>query len=156
MYEKKRIKFIVLILVAICFLFKLLQKRIDKYRALADKNNNVFRMMNRWLQIRQEGKTVADYLNNIGCGKVAIYGMGLAGERLLDELRETDILVSYGIDRSAHKLNGEIALYSLYDELSDVDAVIVTIPAYFDSIKTELEKKMDCMVISLEDILYEI
>ena len=45
---------------------------------------------------------------------------------------------------------------SVEDELEEVDAVIVTAVTFFDDILEKLSQKLDCPVISLEDILYEI
>lgn len=133
-----------------------LNNEVKKYKSLSSKNLNNFYLMHRWLQVCREGKSVVNYLEVKGCKRVAIYGMGLAGERLLDELRNTDIRVLYGIDKRAHTLNGEIEIYSLYDKLPNVDIVIVSVPMYFDSIKLELEKKTNCKIVSLDDILHEI
>lgn len=148
--------FVAMLFTANCALLVSLNNRMKKYRALSDKNINNFYLMHRWLQIRQNGKYLGDYLRGMGCRSVAVYGMGLAGERLLDELRNADVQVLYGIDKRAHTLNGEIEVFSLYDDLPAVDAVIVTLPMYFDSIKSELEQKTDCKIVSLDDILYEI
>lgn len=41
------------------------------------------------------------------------------------------------------------------DKLDVVSAVIVTAVYYFDEIKEEMEKKISCPILSLEDILYE-
>jgi len=42
------------------------------------------------------------------------------------------------------------------DSLEDVDVVIVTAITFFDEIETKLSEKLDCPIISLEDILYEV
>ncbi len=36
-----------------------------------------------------------------------------------------------------------------------VDAIVVTAITFYDEIKEELSRKIDCPIISLEDILYE-
>lgn len=157
MHRKTKMFFeVAAVLVLMSSLHMLIKKRTEKNKTLEVKHLNDFHLMHRWLQIYQEGKNLAEYLENMGCKKIAVYGMGLAGERLLDEIRGTDIQILYGIDKRAHKFNGEIEVYSLYDELPEVDAVIVTVPMYFDSIKLELEKITDSKIISLEDILYDI
>ena len=42
------------------------------------------------------------------------------------------------------------------DELEPVDAVVVTAITFFNEIEQKLSKKLDCEIISLEDILYEV
>ena len=45
---------------------------------------------------------------------------------------------------------------SIDDDLEEVDAVVVTAITFFDEIEEKLSQKIDCPIISLEDILYEI
>ena len=40
------------------------------------------------------------------------------------------------------------------DTLPDVDAIIVTAFFFFDEIEQELEDKIDCPIISIEDVVY--
>ena len=40
--------------------------------------------------------------------------------------------------------------------LETVDAVVVTAITFFDEIEERLSEKVDCPIISLEDILYEV
>ena len=42
------------------------------------------------------------------------------------------------------------------DDLENVDAIVVTAITFFDEIAEKLEEKVNCPVISLEDILYEV
>ena len=42
------------------------------------------------------------------------------------------------------------------DTLDDVDAIVVTAVTFFDEIEDELHKKVNCPILSLEDILYEV
>ena len=44
----------------------------------------------------------------------------------------------------------------MQDQLTEVDAVVVTPIVFFNEIEKELSEKLDCPIISLEDILYEI
>lgn len=45
---------------------------------------------------------------------------------------------------------------TLNDKLEAVDVVIVTAITFFEEIENNLSQKMDCPVLSIEDILYEI
>ena len=82
--------------------------------------------------------------------------MSYAGETLVDELRGTDITVSYGIDKNADMIYSFIDVLNMDDELKMVDVVVVTSITVFDEIKQNIKKRMNCPVISLEDILYEL
>lgn len=131
-------------------------KDIEKTKAMSDKHLSLFLMMNQWVKVKQEGKNLAEYLQKNGYKEIAIYGMSYAGETLVDELKDTEVKVAYGIDRKAEDIYANVEMFSLEDDLARVDAVIVTAITFFDEIEEKLSEKLDCPILSLEDILYEV
>lgn len=131
-------------------------KALDEKKKLSDKHLALFLMMNQWVKVKQEGKSLRDFLEKKGYQKIAIYGMSYAGETLIRELESTDIEIAYGIDKNADSLYMNIDIVSPDDELEKVDAVVVTAITFFDEVQEVLCKKLDCPIISLEDILYEV
>lgn len=123
---------------------------------MSEKHLALFLMMNQWVKVKQEGKHLADYLEKQGYKSIAIYGMSYAGERLLEELKGSDIEVRYGIDRNAETIYSDIDLVTIEDSLEPVDAIIITSIFFFDEIEEQLSEKVDYPIISLEDILYEV
>ena len=81
--------------------------------------------------------------------------MGDIGKLLLEELSGSTINVKYGIDRKATG-EGEVVVVNPDDKLEKVDAIVVTAIAYFDEIEEMLSEKVNCPIISLEDIVYEL
>lgn len=128
----------------------------EKVRARSDKHLDLFLMMNQWVKVKQKGKNLSEYFNANGYKKIAIYGMSYAGETLVDELKGTPIEVAYGIDRNADSIYSDLDIVSMEDDLAEVDAIVVTAISFFDEIEEQLSMKIDCPIISLEDILYEI
>ena len=129
---------------------------ISQTKQMSDKHLALFLMMNQWVKVKQEGKNLSVYFQKYGYKRIAIYGMSYAGETLVDELKNTEIEVSYGIDKNADSIYSNIAICSMEDNLDKVDAVVVTAISFFSEIKQKLSEKVDCPVISLEDILYEV
>lgn len=125
-------------------------------KQLSDKHLALFLMMNQWVKVKQEGKSLSSYFEKNGYKEIAIYGMSYAGETLLNELKGTDICVAYGIDKNADVIYADVDVVSVEDTLKDVDAVVVTAITFFDEIEKMLDAKLDCPVLSLEDILYEV
>lgn len=113
-------------------------------------------MFNQWLILKQEGKTIEKYFAENGFRRIAVYGMSYAGERLIDDLKGTEVEVAYGIDRNADRIFSEVEIVNVEDTLQPVDAVVVTAIYNFDEIEEKLSELMDCPIISLEDIIYEI
>ena len=128
----------------------------NKEKARSEKHFAMFLMMNRWVQVRQRGKSPADYLKEQNYRTVAIYGMSYIGERLLEELKDSEIKAAYGIDRNAESLYADIEIVTPEEALEEVDAVIVTSIFFMDEIRRDLSGKISCPIVSLEDILYEI
>lgn len=82
--------------------------------------------------------------------------MSYAGETLVEELKDSNIEVKYGIDKNADSMYIDVDVLTIEDDLESVDAIVVTAITFFDEIEEKLSEKMDCPIISLEDILYEI
>ena len=129
---------------------KMSGEKLDKARKMSDKHLALF------LMVKQKNKNLASYLGEKGYRKIAIYGMSYAGETLAEELADTEVEIRYGIDQKCESIYANFNIVSVEDELEEVDAVIVTAVTFFDDILEKLSQKLDCPVISLEDILYEI
>ena len=126
-----------------------------KIRESADKYFLYFLMANQWIKLKQDGVAIEDYFKKNGYQNIAIYGMAQLGEILYQELEKTSVEVSYAIDASPDRLLVHYCnILQPEDDLPDVDAVIVTPIPYFKSIKRKLSKKLECPIISLEDVLY--
>ena len=59
--------------------------KTKKVQLMSDKHLALFLMMNQWVKVKQEGKSLAVYFETNGFKKIAIYGMSYAGETLVDE-----------------------------------------------------------------------
>lgn len=135
---------------------QLASKKTKQQKEYADKHLALYLLMNQWVRIKQENKSMSDYLKKEGYKEIAIYGMNYVGETLLKELQDSSVEVKYGIDKNADNINSDINVVTPEGELKTVDAVIVTAVTFFYEIDESLSKKMDCPILSLEDILYEL
>lgn len=131
-------------------------EKVEKASKMSDKHLALFQMMNQWVRIKQEGKNLSEYFVKNNYKKIAIYGMSYAGETLVEELKSTKTEVVYGIDRNAESIYSDVDIVSLEDDLAEVDVVVVTAITFFDEIEERISKKMNCPILSLEDILYEV
>ena len=119
-----------------------------------NKSQEFYAVLVQWLHNIHNGFTLEDYLEKKGYKEVAIYGFKELGVCLLEELQDSDVKVVYGIDRDADSIYVPCRLYKPDESLPRVDAVIVTAIHYFDDIKAMLEGKINCPIISLEDIVF--
>ena len=120
------------------------------------KFHEFYAILLQWVHMHNDGKTVGAYLKKLGYNTVAIYGMKELGERLYDELKDTGIEVKYMIDKNADTIYADVDVVEPEDTLEEVDVIVVTAIHYFDEIEEALAEKIDCPVISLEDIVFEL
>lgn len=129
--------------------------KTDQMKKMADKHLALFLMMNQWVKVKQEGKTLVSYFSEHGYKTAAVYGMSHVGETLLNELKDSEIEILYGIDRNTG-LYSYIDILTVNDPLPEVDVIVVTAITFFDEICELLMDKVSCPIVSMEDILYEI
>lgn len=118
--------------------------------------NSYYDTLNGWLCFRQQGKKMEDYLLQFGYKKIAIYALGAIGVRLYYELKDTNIQVAYAIDQNTDTHIEDLKVVSKKDKLENVDAVIVSIGFAYENIIKELGQKIDCPILSLQKLVYEI
>lgn len=106
-----------------------------------------------WFVLKQKGVNISSVLESKGIEKLAIYGMHTLGNILAEELDGTSIVVKCGIDKNCVFKDVKIPVVKPDDCLEAVDAVIITPMMDYCEIRKTLESKMDCQVISLEDII---
>ena len=126
------------------------------YRGITRKYIYLFQLMTTWMALKQKNSNIAEYLAQRNYRRIAIYGMSHIGLRLIEELRERNMEVVYAIDRNVKNLFLDIRTVYPKEELENVDAIIVTAVESFYEIRDMLKQKIECPIISLEDIIYEI
>lgn len=131
-------------------------KTIEQKSQKVDKFKSYYNMLNQWLILKQEGKSLEKYFLDNGYKTIAVYGMGEMGNRLYDELKGSSVEIKYAIDKNAASTFSELEVVDPEDDFAEVDAVIVSAIFAFDEVEELLQKKVDCPVISLEDVVYEV
>lgn len=132
---------------------KQLQPIYSKEEHLLDQ----YHLLNHWLEIKNEGKSAADYFEFMGYHHIAIYGMAELANRLSEDLAESSVFIDYGIDRDVCCTMARIdKIYYPEEELPETDVVIVTPYQFFEDIRKKLEERLDCPVISIEDVIWSI
>lgn len=131
------------------------EKELDRAKELIYKNDKIIQVFDQFLTIKQEGKDLSLFFKENGYKKVAIYGVGYLGKRICDELISADVEVVYFIDKSVENMEKMLPIFKPEQKLPAADVVIVTPVFYFHSIEIELEKYVNCPIISIEDVLDE-
>lgn len=118
------------------------------------KDHILYEFMNRWLMLKQRGIEISSFFSKKRIYTVAIYGIRCMGERLYDELKESEVNVEYVIDRNPIELDGKVLVRHPDEELKPVDAVVITPIFDYLEIKDKLSDKLDCPMFFIEDVLF--
>ena len=113
-------------------------------------------VLERWIKLYQQKVYVKDYLKKENVSTVAIYGLGRIGTLLLQDLRQSQVNVLYGIDRRAGQLKEDIPIITLEDEWKTVDMIIVAASVDYDELKAQIRRHTDCKIMLLNDIIMEL
>lgn len=104
------------------------------------KSAMMFPVVLKWLEIRQNGHFLDEYFRKNHIQTIGIYGMGVLGCRLYDELVNSDIQIKYLMDRNPKGMDKIFKFSILGKEELDVDAIVVTVISsekqVIDEIKT--------------------
>lgn len=123
------------------------EKRIDQY-------GSYWRLMDKWLSLKEENRSLADILEKKHIYKVAIYGVGMLGKHLINDLLDSNIEIVCAMDKKVIDKKYDFPVIQIVEKIPDgipeSDVVIIT-PVYeFSNIKKLFEKKKMENVISLE------
>lgn len=131
------------------------EKHCELVSKQADRFSEFYTLMQQWVKVYQNGRTLEDYFKKNNYKKIAVYGMSEVGYMILKELEASAVEVSYCIDKNADNLFAEIDMRRPDAELTPVDAVVVAVVQFYDEVKDVLSGKLDCPVISLSDVVWE-
>ncbi len=132
-----------------------MEKPLCEKDITTEKFRMLYHMLERWLEMKQMGRSLEDYFVSNSYRKIAVYGMGEAGMLLAHELDGSAVKIEYGIDKNV-KVESPVPMFHPNEQLPEIDAVVVTAIAYFGEIEEMLKKKLACPVLALDEIIYEV
>lgn len=121
-----------------------------------NKYIRMFGVLDYWFEMKRKHKEIETYFRNNDFRTIAVYGIGYLGKHFVEELDQSDITVKFIVDKKAEQSPNKIAIYRPDDLFPEVDVIVVTAIVDFDDISDLLESKVDCPIVSLEDIIYEL
>ncbi len=118
------------------------------------KNDSIIKVLDYWMNLREQNISVASILLANGYDNVAIYGYGVLGRRLYEELKSSSVKVNYIVDKRLSGVTGNVSILSPSDSLEPTGIMIVTAIGDYWTIRKNMKEKLDCPIISLEDVIY--
>lgn len=139
----------VFILITYC-IYK--NKEIKSQNKKINKFKQYYEILNFWLKATFEGKSIEKVIMQQGYKTIAIYGMGEIGQRLFENLKNTDIEVAYIIDEGVSYFD-ELEIKNIGDELSPVDLIVITPIFDYEIISKKLSFYYQYKICSIKDII---
>lgn len=128
------------------------QKNINdlKNRYIADCNLNHLMLLERKIE------NVKELLHDQNVDKIAIYGVGVVGQKLIDFFSKAKVSICYGIDQNSSNFVKGLRVLRPEEISNDMDMIIVTPEMAFDDIKKKIETKVNIPIVRLSELLEEL
>lgn len=128
---------------------------LNSARYYSDKHLKLYLLALKWIQLKQAGKHIENYLLDKGYSAIAIYGMSYMGTTLLSDIDQNMIDIRYGIDAKADKITASIPVFFPKDELPEADVIINTTTLDNEVIREGLKNK-DFELLSFGQVIGEL
>ncbi len=129
------------------------QNAMFDWISLLEKFRGMFMTLNAIAICRERGCPFGIRLKDKGIQRVAIYGDGYLGKRIMGELREYHIETVFFIDRNADYLEDEVPVYKLEDAPDNIDAVIISLVQNYNLVKSDLKEKYNVGIYTIGEIV---
>lgn len=123
---------------------KALENRQEKYRSYNEILKKWDTIIIKIVKMKEENPQLS----------IAIYGWGILGKKLYNDLKKNNIEIEFAIDKEADSYNeGNLNVYSTNEDFPDVDLVIVTAVFAYKEIQSQLQKENVKSIVSLAKII---
>lgn len=113
---------------------------------------NKFILLDNWIKQKESGVKLAEYLLQSGVKTCGIYGCGMFGEHLYEELKKA-IFVKFFIDKNALGINKNIPVYTIEDSLPETDIILISLLYEADKAEEKIKEKSNVKTWKLTDWL---
>ena len=130
------------------------EREYESIKKLADSQKNIIlkykwnmNILNSMLCLKERNLSVADILKRRGIKNVAIYGFGIVGKRLLEDIMQSDLIITCIIDKDVEDdINGIKIVKTINDSITS-DIIIST---FFEE---NIDLNTNELVTSIETLL---
>ena len=138
--------------------YKFREKDEEKIELLNDLNKfrSYYRLLDRWMVLREQGKKLEDYFVKNNYKKVIIYGFAAMGKHLYEELKDSPIEIVCALDRRQGLSCEGLKIQDVSDNIPKCDVIVVTAICDYVEIEQKLKQDIEQNVVSLQDVLSEI
>lgn len=112
-----------------------------------------YRLLEKWMKLKEHGKSVREFFEKNNIKSIIIYGLGKMADHLLEDLKESDVRIVCAVDKRAIYKYMEFPVITETDVLPEADCIVIT-PVYeAKEIQRNLQEKTTNRLITLSDVL---
>lgn len=126
---------------------------LDSLMSDIKKLNKYLEIYERWVDLKNVDDGICQFIKKNGFKRIAVYGVGHMGRNLCNELKKGGIKPVYLIDRNKAMIYEDYPMYTVQDVLPESDLVVITPVIEYEEVAEILKEKLDCPLLSLEDII---
>ena len=130
-------------------------EKIERIKKEAEKDKFYLHVLDKWMTRREAGFSVVDWMKRENYKNIAIYGFGILGRHLCNELYDTEIKVEYIIDQRKDSIHTGYTIYLPSEIFPEAEVVVVTAIWDYHIVYGKLKEKGIEKIVSLESILNE-
>lgn len=125
----------------------------QEVNARNDMYISYYRLLEKWMVVREQGRSARTYFEANGLRKIIIYGLGKMAGHLLEDLKQSDIEIVCAIDKGAVNKNAGFPVISDENDIPEADCIVIT-PVYdAAAICQTLRDKTMIPLVSLTDVI---
>lgn len=118
------------------------------------KQNVILDILGKWFWMERHGKKIENWFIDKGYSRVAVYGMGVLGKTLVNELADSlQIVVVFGVDRAVNRFKNIKIVNDIEKIGQDYDVMVVTPVLEYKNILAQIKSEQP--IISIEQIIKE-
>lgn len=136
------------------FIFNYHLENEKKYESNLRRKASFYSLLYRWMEMKLAGEGAAERLMQMGYQSVAIYGAGNHGRLLYEDIKNSEVEVRYFIDKNKNSMpECGLTVYTMDEELPEVDVIIITPYLEQQTIVQELKQKGDYTLLPLDRLI---
>ena len=133
------------------------KKTSERYIVDIDRRYRKFEVymnyLDKWMMLRERGRCLSEWFHKNGYKKIGIYGYGIMGRHLKEELSESGVEVLFLVDLEKERLVTDVPILLPNDEFPLNDVIVISAFYFYNEILCDLNNEFN--YVSLETILKE-
>lgn len=127
---------------------------IEKLKRDSCKKDNIIRVYSEWKMRNDNGFKVSEFLRKQKINSIGIYGLGMLGRSLAQELINDEFEVAFISDKYYKRDWNGYQILDVLDEWPSVDAIVFTQLSDTEKLCEEIFFNHKEKILSIEDIIY--